>query len=53
MLASWPLYTVFAIFPVTVLSIFGPRYTVGASALTVLSLAMLSTWAPAMSQWFC
>lgn len=41
MLASWPLYTVFAIFPVTVLSIFGPRYTVGASALTVLSLAML------------
>jgi O-antigen/teichoic acid export membrane protein len=40
-LASWPLYAVFAIFPVTVLHIFGPRYTVGASALTVLSLAML------------
>jgi O-antigen/teichoic acid export membrane protein len=41
MLASWPLYAVFAIFPATVLNIFGPRYTVGASALTVLSLAML------------
>jgi O-antigen/teichoic acid export membrane protein len=41
MLASWPLYAVFAIFPATVLNIFGPRYTAGASALTVLSLAML------------
>ena len=41
MLASWPLYAVFAIFPAAVLNIFGPRYTVGASALTVLSLAML------------
>jgi O-antigen/teichoic acid export membrane protein len=41
MLASWPLYLIFIIFPTTVLGIFGPRYTVGASALVVLSLAML------------
>lgn len=41
MLASWPLYLVFAVFPATVLNIFGPRYTSGASALAVLSLAML------------
>jgi O-antigen/teichoic acid export membrane protein len=41
MLASWPLYLIFMIFPATVLGIFGPRYTVGAPALVVLSLAML------------
>jgi O-antigen/teichoic acid export membrane protein len=41
MLASWPLYLLFAVFPAAVLNIFGPRYTVGASALAVLSLAML------------
>ncbi|MBV9096353.1 MAG: polysaccharide biosynthesis C-terminal domain-containing protein [Streptosporangiaceae bacterium] len=41
MLASWPLYVVFAIFPAVVLGIFGPRYTAGAAALVVLSLAML------------
>lgn len=41
MLASWPLYLVFAVFPATVLNIFGPRYTSGTSALAVLSLAML------------
>ncbi len=41
MLASWPLYLVFMIFPATVLGIFGPRYTAGAAALVVLSLAML------------
>lgn len=40
-LASWPLYIVFAVFPAVVLGIFGPRYTAGAVALTVLSLAML------------
>lgn len=41
MLASWPLYLLFAVFPAAVLNIFGPRYTAGASALAVLSLAML------------
>jgi polysaccharide biosynthesis protein PslJ len=41
MLASWPLYLVFALFPAVVLGIFGSRYTAGASALAVLSLAML------------
>lgn len=40
-LASWPLYIAFAIFPVVVLGIFGSRYTAGAPALAVLSLAML------------
>jgi O-antigen/teichoic acid export membrane protein len=40
-LASWPLYLAFAIFPAVVLGIFGTRYTTGAAALTVLSLAML------------
>jgi O-antigen/teichoic acid export membrane protein len=41
MLASWPLYLVFAVFPAVVLGIFGARYTAGAAALVVLSLAML------------
>ncbi|HUZ55979.1 MAG TPA: polysaccharide biosynthesis C-terminal domain-containing protein [Streptosporangiaceae bacterium] len=41
MLASWPLYLIFAIFPAVVLGIFGSRYTAGAAALAVLSLAML------------
>ncbi len=40
-LMSWPVYVLFAIFPTVVLSIFGPRYTVGATALVILSLAML------------
>ncbi len=40
-LASWPLYLVLMIFPAVVLGIFGPRYTAGASALVVLSIAML------------
>ena len=41
MLATWPLYIIFAIFPAVVLGIFGSRYTPGAAALAVLSLAML------------
>lgn len=41
MLAAWPLYLVFAIFPAVVLGVFGPRYAGGAGALAVLSLAML------------
>jgi O-antigen/teichoic acid export membrane protein len=41
MLLSWPVYVLFAIFPMVVLGIFGPRYTSGAAALAVLSLAML------------
>jgi O-antigen/teichoic acid export membrane protein len=40
-IASWPLYVMLAIFPVVVLGIFGHRYTVGAAALVVISLAML------------
>ncbi len=41
MLASWPLYVVFTVFPAVVLGIFGARYTAGAAALAVLSVAML------------
>jgi O-antigen/teichoic acid export membrane protein len=41
MLASWPVYVMFAIFPAVVLRIFGPRYVAGATALAVISLAML------------
>jgi O-antigen/teichoic acid export membrane protein len=41
MLAGWPVYVMFAIFPTVVLGIFGPRYTAGATALVILSLAML------------
>lgn len=41
MLAAWPLYLVFAIFPAVVIGVFGPRYAGGAGALAVLSLAML------------
>lgn len=41
LLVSWPVYTIFAIFPGTVLSIFGPHFHTGASSLLILSLAML------------
>jgi O-antigen/teichoic acid export membrane protein len=41
MLASWPVYVVFAIFPAVALQIFGHRYAAGSSALVVLCLAML------------
>lgn len=41
MLASWPVYLIFAFFPAVVLGIFGARYTAGAAALAVLSAAML------------
>ena len=41
MLASWPLYLIFAIFPAVLLGVFGSRYAPGAAALVVLSLAML------------
>lgn len=41
MLAAWPMYLVFAVFPSVVLGIFGSRYSGGAAALAVLSLAML------------
>jgi O-antigen/teichoic acid export membrane protein len=40
-LAVWPLYLVFAVFPAVVLGIFGSRYAAGAATLAVLSLAML------------
>jgi O-antigen/teichoic acid export membrane protein len=40
-LLTFPLYLVLATFPAVILGIFGSRYTAGASALTVLSLAML------------
>ena len=42
MMASWPVYVLFIIFPAVVLSIFGHRYAAGASSLVVLSLAMLA-----------
>ncbi|HXP20745.1 MAG TPA: oligosaccharide flippase family protein [Streptosporangiaceae bacterium] len=41
MLASWPLYLMFAIFPTVVLRIFGAHYASGAISLVILSLAML------------
>jgi O-antigen/teichoic acid export membrane protein len=41
MLAAWPMYLIFAVFPGVVLGIFGSRYAGGAAALAVLSLAML------------
>lgn len=41
MLASWPLYLMFAIFPTVVLGIFGTHYAAGAVSLVILSLAML------------
>jgi len=40
-LASWPVYLLFAIFPAVTLGIFGGRYTAGASALVIIALAML------------
>lgn len=41
LMAGAPMYVVFTFFPHVVLGIFGHRYTAGASALVVLSLAML------------
>jgi O-antigen/teichoic acid export membrane protein len=41
MMASWPVYVLFIIFPAVVLGIFGHRYTAGAASLAVLSAAML------------
>jgi len=40
-LSSWPLYLVMAAFAPTVLRIFGPSYPSGATAMTILCLAML------------
>jgi O-antigen/teichoic acid export membrane protein len=40
-LSSWPLYLIMAVFPATVLQLFGPSYSDGATALTILCLAML------------
>lgn len=40
-LVTFPLYLMLAIFPAVILGIFGPRYTTGAAALSVLSTAML------------
>jgi len=42
MLATWPVYIIFAVFPAVVLGIFGSRYIPGAAALAVLSVAMLA-----------
>jgi O-antigen/teichoic acid export membrane protein len=42
MMASWPMYVLFMIFPAVALSLFGHRYaTAGSTSLIVLSLAML------------
>ncbi len=41
MLASWPLYLLFAIFPTVALGIFGHKYLAGASSLVILAAAML------------
>jgi O-antigen/teichoic acid export membrane protein len=39
---SWPLFLAMAVFAPFVLSIFGPGFEVGATALTILALAMLA-----------
>ena len=41
MLIAWPLYVMFMIFPSVILGIFGPKYASGATALCILSGAML------------
>jgi O-antigen/teichoic acid export membrane protein len=41
MLASWPLYLMFAIFPTVALGIFGHKYLAGATSLVILAGAML------------
>ena len=41
MLASWPVYILFAIFPTVALAIFGARYTAGSVSLIIIALAML------------
>jgi O-antigen/teichoic acid export membrane protein len=41
MLASWPLYLMFAIFPTVALGIFGHKYQAGALSLVILAAAML------------
>jgi O-antigen/teichoic acid export membrane protein len=38
---SWPLYLAMAVFAPCILRVFGPEYSSGATALTILSLAML------------
>ena len=40
-LATWPVYLIFATFPALTLGIFGPKYSAGAWALATLALAML------------
>jgi O-antigen/teichoic acid export membrane protein len=40
-ITSWPLYLAMAVFAPCILRVFGPAYESGATALTVLSLAML------------
>lgn len=39
--SSWPLFLTFAVFGPFLLQVFGPEFTAGATALTILSLAML------------
>jgi O-antigen/teichoic acid export membrane protein len=39
--SSWPLFLIFAIFGPFLLEVFGPEFSAGATALTILSLAML------------
>lgn len=41
MLAGWPPYVLFTVFPAVALGIFGHKYASGATALVVLSVAML------------
>ncbi len=41
MLAAWPLYITFAVFPAPVMNIFGPGFSAGATTLVILSLAYM------------
>lgn len=40
-LCSWPLYLLMACFPATLLRLFGPEFTAGGTALSILALGML------------
>jgi O-antigen/teichoic acid export membrane protein len=49
-LLSWPLYLVLALFSPAVLSVFGPGFEAGATALTLLAVAMLAVMAAGNNQ---
>lgn len=48
-LGSWPIYVVLALFPGTLLGLFGAEFRDGAAALTILAVGMLTTLASGTS----